>query len=164
MFQDAMLSPASVQAMPAPQRTAENFLWHDRLGLMLGAAAFGGAAGFVATLALGRLDAWVAPLCIAPVYVAAIFVGGGMAYEAWGRRAWATFALLAVHLLAIMAWPAVFVLPPEQGVLLALAAPLSLMLLVAVRIAPQAFNYTSMQSAIVGGLAVSQAAAFMLGA
>lgn len=169
MFRDAALFQLSTARTGAAVSSAveAELGWFERLGLMLGASAFGAAIGFFTTLALGRIEPWLAPACSGPVYLAALYLAGERLHDAIVRKAWVATTLLTLHLAAMLAWPFALFLPAQEAAALVIGPPATLVTLIALTISvpiePRAVNRASAHALFVAALAVSQALMFLLG-
>lgn len=83
----------------------EGFRPVERVGVVLGAAALGAVTGFVATIALGSLEPWMAAACAAPVYLAALYFASEGCREALRRREWLAALIVSLLLIGLAVWP-----------------------------------------------------------
>lgn len=141
-----------------------HFLRSERLIFLLGAAGFGGAAGFFMAVAMGRQDMWTQFLAGAPVLALALYFASATYAEAQQRGARGCGVMAAIHGGALLAWP-LFI--PLQGSLY-WAAPVtalaSVFLLASCwRGSPDAIYRSAAQTALVAALAAYQGVLIVLG-
>ncbi|MGE3141866.1 MAG: hypothetical protein AB7L65_00960 [Hyphomonadaceae bacterium] len=114
MAYDATGSAAAYTA-PARAERASPFDAQARLGVFLGAAAFGAMAGVAATLAVGNVSALAVTLAVAGACVAcAPFAARDFFDHADGERLTGA-AIGGAQMLALAAWLAVTAFAPEHG-------------------------------------------------
>jgi|GEM_PF-3259066 len=92
-------------ATGAARPLRKSFLRSERLVFLIGAAGFGGLAGFIMAVAMGRQDMWTQLLAGAPVLALALLLACATFVEAQKREAHGCGVMAAVHGVSLIAWP-----------------------------------------------------------
>jgi len=135
---------------------------------LIGAAAFGGVAGFAATMMMGRVEPWVLALIAAPVLAYALHLTGLTLSEALSRRAYGCSTACVLHGAALLAWPMTAMLTPIASAIYWVAPITALSALILFAScwggASRPIYRMSVQGALVAALAVHQGVFVVLGA
>lgn len=158
--------------LTAPQATTavatrSDFRRLERLVILTGGASVGAAAGFLAAIALGRMELWTVLLTAAPLLVAALYLVARTLQEGMVRHAHGCTTAAILHAAALLAWPATALFAPlsEAAFWMAPMAALSTLVLFAScwTGSARAIYRLGGQAAIVAALAVHQGILLTLG-
>lgn len=96
----ALAPTAVVRAAPRAE-----FRSLERLVVLLGASAFGAAAGFAAAMMAGRSDLWLLILVSTPFLIYALHLTARTLSEALADKAYDCVGATVIHGAALLAWP-----------------------------------------------------------
>jgi hypothetical protein len=102
-----MAFDGALLGLTTPPSEASLVPWRrdERLVVLVGGAALGAMAGFVAALWSGRVEIWTLALIAAPVLALDLHLTSLTLADAFRRRAHGCAIACALHALAVLGWP-----------------------------------------------------------